>query len=127
MGEEAETLLGKRYQFINVWRPLRGPVVDFPLAVCDARSLEVADFVATDLRYRDRTGEIYSVRYNERHRWVYLSQMQPDEVLLLKCFDSEPGDHARYTAHASFRHPGADEDVLTRRSIEVRTIAFFDE
>ncbi len=125
MGDEADALLQHRYVFINVWRPLRGPVQDVPLGILDAGSLQADDFVATDLRYRDRTGEIYTVRYSPRHRWFFLRGMHADEVLLLKCFDSAADGRARYTAHSAFRDQGAPADALPRRSIEVRTIAFF--
>jgi hypothetical protein len=43
---EAERLLGQRFAIINVWRPIRGPVRDKPLAVCDAQSISAEDFVA---------------------------------------------------------------------------------
>lgn len=125
MGERAEDLLQGRFQFINVWRPLRGPVSDQPLAICDAQSITPQDFIATDLKYADRTGEVFSVRHNPRHHWVYINQMRTDEVILLKCFDSLDEGQARYTAHCAFRHPAADSKLPTRRSIEVRTIAFF--
>jgi len=36
-------------------------VEDSPLAVCDARTIRPQDLVATDLRYRDRMGEVYSL------------------------------------------------------------------
>jgi hypothetical protein len=42
MGEEAENLLRRRYEFINVWRPIRGPLRDAPLAMCDARTVSPA-------------------------------------------------------------------------------------
>lgn len=125
MGDEADELLKYRYQFINVWRPLRGPVVDTPLAICDASSLDVDDFIATDLKYRDRVGEIFSFRFNKKHRWLYLRGMLEHEILLLKCFDSGPDGVVRYTAHSAFRDPRAPDDAPVRRSIEVRTIAFF--
>ena len=125
LSEEADELLERRYMFVNVWRPLRGPVVDTPLAVCDATSLEPGDYIPTDLKYRDRTGEIFSFRYNANQRWIFLRDMAEDEVLLLKCFDSDPEGPARYTAHSAFRDPRAAGDVPVRRSIEVRTMAFF--
>lgn len=125
-GAEADALLARRYAFINVWRPLRGPVLDSPLAVCDATSMVPDDFVATDLKYEDRTGEIYSIRPRPAHRWLYVSRMQPDEVLLLKCFDAADDGRARYTAHSAFVHPGTPEDAPARYSVEARTIAFFD-
>jgi hypothetical protein len=88
MGDEAEELLKHRFAEINVWRPIRGPVGESPLAVCDAQSMTLSDFIATDLKYRDRTGEVYSLAYSPNHRWYYFPKMQRDEVVLLKCFDS---------------------------------------
>ncbi|MCZ6892817.1 MAG: CmcJ/NvfI family oxidoreductase [Gammaproteobacteria bacterium] len=125
MGDEAEDLVQCRFAFINVWRPLMQPVIDMPLAVCDAKSIEPSDFIATDLKYEDRTGEVYSVRHNPAHRWFYISQMRQDEVLLLKCFDSARDGRARYSAHTAFKDPGAPADAPARQSIEVRTIALF--
>jgi len=49
MGEEADELLRHRFEIINVWRPIRGPLRDAPLAVCDATSVAPADFVPSDL------------------------------------------------------------------------------
>ncbi len=113
-----------RFAFINVWRPIRGPVEEAPLAVCDARSMKPADFVATDLRYRDRTGEVYTVAFNPEHRWFYFPRMQRDEALLLKCYDSATG-RARWTAHTAFDDPTSPPNSAPRESIEARTIAFF--
>src|SRR5690242_19198669 len=61
---EADALLKKRFAVINVWRPIRGPVKDTPLAVCDAQSIAREDFVIHDLIYRDRKGEVYSIAFN---------------------------------------------------------------
>ncbi len=121
---QADVLLRRRFAVINVWKPLRGPVLDTPLAVCDARTIRPPDLVPTELRYRDRTGEVYSLRFNTAHRWFYFSHMQASEALLLKCFDSDTG-RARFTAHSAFDDPGAPADAPPRESIEVRTLAFF--
>ena len=125
LGSESERWLRKRYAFINVWRPLRGPILDFPLGFIDSKSLSSADFVESELRYRDRVGHIYSVVNNPDHRWYFLDQMMPEEILLLKCYDSETEAQTRYTGHAAFKHPGCSESHLPRRSIETRTIAFY--
>jgi hypothetical protein len=125
MGDEAEDLLRRRFAFINVWRPIRGPLHDAPLAVCDAGSVAQRDFVATDLIYRDRTGEIYGVSYNPGHRWFYASAMERHEALLLKCYDSARDGTARFAPHTAFEDPTAPADKLPRESIELRTIAFF--
>jgi hypothetical protein len=124
LGDEAEALLRHRYVFINVWRPIREPVLSSPLAICDARSIGLEDFVASDLRYRDRTGEIYAVTYSPRQRWFYFPRMRRDEALFLKCFDSATDGRARFTAHTAFDDPTA-QGAPPRESIEARTIAFF--
>jgi len=123
MGEEAEELLRHRFEFVNLWRPIRGPLRDAPLAVCDATSVAFTDFVPSDLVYRDRTGEIYRVKYNANHRWFYVPEMRADEAMLIKCYDSAP-DKARFTAHSAFEDPTAPADVLPRESIELRTLVF---
>ncbi len=124
------TYAGHRLALINVWRPIVGPVQDVPLAVCDARSTVAADFVPTDihhfgeddLEHPRHSGEIYSVRYNPTHRWYYVSDMQPDEVLLLKNWDSAADRHAAYTPHTGFRNPLAPTAAVPRESIEARTL-----
>ena len=120
----ANRLLRHRVLEINAWRPIRGPLRTMPLAVCDATSMKPDDFVACDLIYRDRVGEIFYVAYSERHRWYYYPDMHRDEVLLLKCFDS---DRARggVGAHAAFEHPHTPANALPRESIEARAFAFF--
>jgi len=125
MGEEAVALLKKRYAFINVWRPLKGPVVDTPLAVCDARSVAPSDWVASDIVYKDRTGEIYVTTYSPEHRWLYFPRMTPDETILIKCFDTRR-DVARFAPHSAFTDPSTPEGAPPRESIEIRTVAFFD-
>jgi hypothetical protein len=124
LGDEAEDLLRGRVQVVNLWRPIRGPLRDAPLAVCDARSVAKDDLVPSDLVYRDRTGETYSVRFNPDHRWYYVPEMQTDEALLLKCYDSRTDGTARFAPHTAFEDPTAGPDVAPRESIEVRTFLF---
>jgi hypothetical protein len=123
--DEAEALLRHRFMEINVWRPIRGPVQDMPLAVCDAQSMTPRDFVALDLRYQDRTGEVYAVTFNPSHRWFYFPDMQKNEVLFLKCYDSAEDGRARFTAHSGFENPLSPPNAAARESIEVRTLVFF--
>jgi len=124
MGDEAEALLKDRFAVINVWRPIRGPVQESPLAVCDAQSMVQDDFVKHVLKYRDRDGEVYSVAYNPNHKWYYVPNQQKEEVLLLKCYDSD-GRRARFTAHSAFADPSSPPDAAPRESVEVRTLVFF--
>ena len=124
MANEADALLKNRFAVINVWRPIRGPVQESPLAVCDAQSMVQDDFVKHVLKYRDRDGEVYSVAYNPNHRWYYVPNQEKEEVLLFKCYDSD-GRRARFTAHSAFDDPTSPPDAAPRESIEVRTLVFF--
>jgi len=122
---EAEARLQQRFAMINVWRPVRGPVQEAPLAVCDAQSIAPQDLVATDLKYQDRTGEVYSVTFSPHHRWFYFPHLEQNEALLLKCYDSLEDGRARFSAHTAFDDPTTAPDAAARESIEARTLVFF--
>lgn len=123
--QEAERALKHRFAIINVWRSINGPVTDTPLAFADARTVKDADWIATDLKYPDRTGEVYRVAFNPDHRWLYVPNVQPDEVLLLKTFDSATDGRARYMPHTAFDDPATRPGTAKRQSIESRVLAFF--
>ena len=123
-GDQADELLQGRVQVINLWRPITGPLRDAPLAVCDAQSVRPSELVAQDLIYRDRVGEIYGLTYSPDHRWFYVPGMTPEEVLLLKCYDSATDGRARFMPHTAFEDPTAPTDVLPRASIEIRSLVF---
>jgi hypothetical protein len=122
---EAEERLHHRFAEINVWRPIRGPIESTPLAVCDAQSIDPKDFVPTDLVYRDKVGEVYRFTYNAHHRWFYFPQLERNEVILLKCYDSKEDGRARFTAHSAFDDPTSPPDAAPRESIEVRALVFW--
>jgi hypothetical protein len=123
--DEAEELLRHRFAVIQTWRPIRKPVQSAPLAIAEARSLAQKDLIPTERKYPDRVGEIYHITFNPEHRWFYFPNMQRDEALVFKTYDSEKDGRARWTAHASFDDPTSPPDAPPRESIEVRTLAFF--
>lgn len=125
MGDEAAGLLAGRVAFYNVWKPLFETVEELPLACCDAQSQADGDLLVMELKYRERTGEIYVMRYNPDHRWWYFPRMTPDQALLLKTYDSETDGRARFMGHTAFEDPNTPEGAKQRQSIEIRTMAFF--
>jgi hypothetical protein len=161
--EEADELLKGRYQIINVWRPIENPATDFPLAVIDWRSTSPGDFIPVDLMYPKRAdsvhddddrgkeklpdeasyqstegyevkGETLGVAPSNQHKFMYQPDMTPDEVMMLKCFDSRgqgmPGGRdgiAVRTPHTAFVDPNTPADAPGRQSIEVRCLVFYDE
>jgi hypothetical protein len=125
--DEADQLLKGRVQVINLWRPIRGPLRDAPLAMCDATTVAADDLIASDLIYPNRNGETYSVKFNPNHRWFYFPEMKVDEALLLKCYDSATDGRARFTPHTAFVDPNTPADAEPRESIELRTLVFYRE
>jgi hypothetical protein len=121
--DEAERRLARRFAEINIWKPIRGPVLEHPLAICDARSIAPRDLVPAD-RYLKH--EVYMMTHSPAHRWFYFPQMLASETLLIKGYDSMLDGRARFTAHASFDDPRTPEDAPPRESIEARALLFFD-
>ena len=123
--ENIDELLQQRFAIINVWRAIADTIQESPLAVCDAQSILPTDLVAGDLVYRDRIGETYAVTHNPEHKWYYFPQMQRDEALFIKCFDSAEDGIARFAAHTAFADPTSPADAPPRQSIELRTFVFY--
>lgn len=125
LGDEAETLLERRFAIVNIWRPLSDPVLSSPLALCEADSLSLEDLVASERRAKDRIGEIYMATYSPRHRWVYFPEMRPQEALLIKTYDSAEDGRARWVIHTAFKDPTTPDGAPPRESIETRCFVFF--
>ncbi|KAF8624186.1 hypothetical protein AX15_006004 [Amanita polypyramis BW_CC] len=125
---EASERLKRRFQIINLWRPIGVHALERPLALCDYRSVDPKnDVFPVALVYPDRKGETFSVKYNANHKWKYVRGMTPDEVVLIKCFDSvQDGSVAVFTPHTSFEDPTTPEGAPHRQSIELRALVFYD-
>ncbi|KAF2649755.1 hypothetical protein K491DRAFT_697851 [Lophiostoma macrostomum CBS 122681] len=125
LGSEADDLLSRRVSFVNVWKPINRVVEERPLAMCDVKSCKDEDFFKLILRYRDRTGENYVMKHSKEHKWWYFPKMTPEQVVLLKTFDSAGDGTARFVGHTAFVDPSSPEDAPMRESIEIRTICFY--
>jgi hypothetical protein len=130
----------RRFLATSFWRPLSAPPQDWPLALCEAASLDPDEGVANYMLVVDSVPErsamfaelpdaeslpaAFVFPFNPRHRWWYFPEMTRDEAILLKLHDS---DHSRAwrTPHTAFRDPTV-HDAPPRASIEFRTIAYFN-
>ena len=141
---------------VSVWKPLRGPLQDWPLAVCDAASVAADNLVVSDKVYPDFATENVQVHRDARQRWYYLSGQQPDELLVFRQTDSKRkgmGGGGEFfffffffrhkffrkslsfllsvrtpgCPHSSFRNPLAGDDELPRESIEARAIVYYGD
>lgn len=124
--DEAKQLLKGRVQIINVWRPIKTVHRD-PLAAADAKSVTDEDLVPIGLVYADRRGETLHVRHNTKQKWFYKSRMTPEDVLLIKCFDSKKDGRATRVPHTAFTDPTAPLDAPERESIEIRALVFHED
>lgn len=119
----------RRHVLYQTWRAISPGPQDNSLAICDGSSVPFSDGVVVDsiIGPEEIPGNRFDSRmsrYNPDHRWYYLSDMEPDDVLLFKGFDSEL-PNAMNAMHSSFDNPLGSEGV-PRRSIEARFIAIFD-
>jgi hypothetical protein len=129
-----------RFVAFSLWRPLTPPPHDWPLAVCDFRSVDpdegernvmvVCDEIPPREKWFDPIeGEealpaAYIFRHNPRHRWWYFSRMGLEDALFIKFHDSDR-TRAWRCPHSAFRNQ-ADPDPNLRESIEFRGFAFFN-
>ena len=117
------------FAFIQTWRALTPGPQDNSLCVCDGRSVPPEDSVPIDAITgpADVPGRCFEFRlckYSDSHRWHYLSDMEPDDVVLFKGYDSRQ-PHATGPMHSAFNNPLARPGIAPRRSIEARFLAFF--
>ncbi|KAI3396493.1 hypothetical protein diail_12113 [Diaporthe ilicicola] len=125
LGSDAPRLLESRFQIINVWRPIKTIYKD-PLAVCDSHSVPDADILPVKLIHPGWVGEPCTILPNKNHRWYYKNKQTPEQVILIKCYDSKTDGRARRVPHAAFTdHEMADQDP--RHSIEVRVLVFHED
>ncbi len=130
-----------RFICFSLWRALSPPPQDWPLALCDGRSVrddegtantkvDVDELPTGDALFAVIPGEedmsaATIFHHSPNHRWYYYPDMTADEVILIKFHDS---DHSRawrapHTAFHDIDRAGATE----RRSIEFRGVAFFSK
>lgn len=132
--EAAETRRGEkappwhRLLLLTVWRSLRPPPQDRPLALCDLATVAAQDLVPADaianpgaLAY---SAEFLMLLPSPRHRWRYFPDMVPEEALVFQQLDSA-AEGPSGCPHCSFLLAGA-RPAAPRLSIEARVCAFFD-
>jgi hypothetical protein len=127
----------RRAVVTSTWRVFSPPPQDWPLTLCDFRTLAEDDGASTTAYFVDAlpedpygpvehlrpVGRSWKVRHNPAHEWWWFPAMTRDEVLLIKLGDTDRAV-AWAAPHAAFRDPAVD-GAAPRHSIEVRTFAYF--
>jgi hypothetical protein len=128
-----------RFICFSLWRALSPPPQNWPLALCDGRSVgddegthntkvDVDEIPTGDALFAPIAGEEDMIaatifHHAPGHRWWYFPDMTADEVIFIKFHDS---DHSRAwrAPHTAF-HDKERTDAIERRSMEFRGVAYF--
>lgn len=68
----------------------------YPLMACSFRATSSSDFVPIDVVYPHYAEESFEIKYNPSHRWYFKSAMTPDDLMVIKLFDSKKDDNVAY-------------------------------
>lgn len=111
----------------NVWRALTPPPQDIPLAICDQRTIDPADWVEgkTVEPVMSEAVPYVTTVFNPAQRWNWFSDLTAQDALVFKAWDSDP-EQPFGCLHGAFRNPQARPCAIPRASAELRCIAFFD-
>ncbi|KAK8843506.1 hypothetical protein IAR55_007166 [Kwoniella newhampshirensis] len=119
----------KRVQIVNLWRPLHGPVTNAPLAMVDPNTLSPSDLGT----HASQFGFGHDIHHSPSQSWAYIRHQMPDEVILLKCYDSDQGKNGEvlFCGHVAVQVDNdaeglSEELVRPRESIEVRLVALWE-
>lgn len=124
--DEAAARLAKRFAIVNVWRSVTGIIEQWPLALCDARSVDDSHLHTVERRAYNRVGQTRHASYDASNVWYYFPRMNRDEAVLIKNYDTADDGRARYALHTAFEDPTSPPDAAPRESLETRALVFFD-
>ncbi|KAF2110743.1 hypothetical protein BDV96DRAFT_500560 [Lophiotrema nucula] len=117
-----------RFAFLGAWRPLKTLRKD-PLAVCDATTVPDSDYQVRLREFRSgvRSGNYVMSHGNKekQHMWYYMSDMEPDDMVVFKGYDTKRDKPGWRCPHTAFILPGAEEEP-PRESIEARIVCFWE-
>lgn len=110
-----------------MWKPLKGPLNDWPLALCDVSTLDPqADLEPADLLYPDMATENFQVYHRPNYEWYFLAPHDVSEAIVFLQADNGPGKRPG-VPHCSLYNPAVPDGETPRESIEVRLLACFEQ
>ncbi|KAK3984746.1 hypothetical protein QBC44DRAFT_353461 [Cladorrhinum sp. PSN332] len=125
--EKAESIQKGHYQFCHAWKPIIGPLTEYPLAMCDFSSVDPeTDYeLCDDVHMNHGVDENYLVYNRPGHKWYYISNQEPTEILFFREYDSEIGFRSG-TPHCAVQNPIPVENSTPRQSIEVEMVIYWE-
>ncbi len=123
--EEADEKMSRRFMSINLAKPME-TVEQFPFVLCAWPSFADQPYITNYRIYDDRVGETTRFTYRPDHEWYWIPRQQPNEVSMLKCYDSvTDGSVSRYSFHTACIDPTVPLDAPCRKNVVVRAYVFF--
>jgi hypothetical protein len=122
---EADAKMSRRFMSINLAKPME-TVRQNPFVLCAWPSFADQPYITNYRVYDDRVGETTRFTYRPNHDWYWLPEQEPNEVSMLKCYDSvTDGSVSRWSFHTACIDPTAPDDAPCRRNVVVRSYVFF--
>ncbi|KAI1449074.1 GA4 desaturase [Annulohypoxylon stygium] len=125
---------GPRWALYSIWRPLKTVERD-PLAVIGQGSFGKEECVPVDIYFPSlgrgtnerHICESLVLRYSDKHKWHWIDKQTPEEVLILRFFDSDA--EGEFVAgggsfHSSVELPGTENEA-SRESLEIRCLCIW--
>ena len=123
--QEADAKMARRFMSINLAKPMQ-TVGQHPFVLCAWPSFADQPYITNYRIYDDRVGETTRFTYRPEHEWYWFPQQRPDEVSMLKCYDSVvDGSVSRWSFHTACVDPTAPADAPCRKNVVVRSFVFF--
>ena len=130
---QEEIVQADRVMMLQFWRNIGDPRPDYPLALCDARTVPRAHlypFVVPEyggLRLEFETFGVHAPTEPESHHWYTFPDLQHDELIAFRTYDSNCAKEDRpfWTPHSAFRDPHAGSGAPLRESVEMRVLCVF--
>ncbi len=122
---EADEKMSRRFMSINLAKPME-TVEQFPFVLCAWPSFADQTYINNYRIYDDRVGETTRFTYRKDHEWYWFPRQQPNEVSMLKCYDSvTDGSVSRWSFHTACVDPTVTRDAPCRKNVVVRAYIFF--
>ncbi len=123
--EQADAKMSRRFASINLAKPME-TVGQHPFVLCAWPSFADQPYITNYRIYDDRVGETTRFTHRPEHEWYWLPAQKPNEVSMLKCYDSvTDGSVSRWSFHTACFDPTAPEDAPCRKNVVVRSFVFF--
>jgi len=125
--------LAKRIVILQFWRNTGPAKMDFPIAFCDARTVDTADARAFHVTDYAGTGASFDAlgvvepADPAAHKWYAFPELTEGEVVAFRTYDTDLVAQGKtyFTPHSAFRDPDVEVGSPARSSIELRATCIF--